>query len=283
MPSRTLSALVIATLVSGLTSSPMARAQDGSADADTLRPLDRFSVWVGRFQARSDTRLAARFDDGTWQADGSFGLEDDLGMDREATIGHGRFDMLFGDAQGLSLEYFGYERGNEHRLTRRIEWDGDVYDVDASVEGEIDYQFASAAWRWWAGKGPTVFGVGLGVAHYRVETFLAGEATLNGDTVAAQTRTSDAAIAPLATLGWRHAFSERWRAYADLSGVARDSGDLQGHIVDGAVGVEWFPGKRWGLALEYGMTRIRLDRIRDPMTLRLDLELSGPSLFLRLR
>jgi hypothetical protein len=38
-----------------------------------------------------------------------------------------------------------------------------------------------------------------------------------------------------------------------------------------------------GIAAEYGATHIRLDREREFIDMRLDLELRGPSLLLRLR
>ena len=115
------------------------------------------------------------------------------------------------------------------------------------------------------------------------DKYLAGEASFDGETVQASTRSSDAAFAPMLMLGWRHAFDERWRAYADLSGVAKQGGALHGHIVDAAVGVEWFPWRRFGFALEYGHTEIRLDRDREYWDARLDLTLRGPSLLLRMR
>ncbi|KFN48913.1 hypothetical protein [Arenimonas composti] len=280
MPTQRLFVLAVALAVALTLATPVATASDSG---DRARPLDRVSLWAGALNARSDTRFAFSADNDTWSGEGDFGLEDDLGLDRRATVGHGRLDVLVGRANGLSLEYFGYARDTAHRLERRIEWDGQVFDTTADVSGAIEFGFASAAWRWWMGEGATVFGLGLGVAHYRVETAFDGEATVNGGTASASLRTSDAAMAPLASLGWRHAFSERWRAYADLSGVTRDSGPLQGHIVDAGVGFEWFPTRHWGLALEYGATHIRLDRVRGEGTLRFDLDLRGPSLFLRVR
>lgn len=246
------------------------------------RPLDRVSVWLGGFQARSDTTVTALAHAGGATASGSVNLEDDLGLDQRQPVSHARLDFLLGESQGFSLEYFGYQRVNSARLARSIEFDGQVFEAEARLRGEFEYDFASLAHRRWFGQGATVWGVGLGAAYYRVETRLDAEFSLDGDTAAAGARSSDAAIAPLLALGWRHAFSEHLRVYADLSGVAK-GGSLSGHIVDGAIGLEWFPFRRVGLAAEYGATDIRLDREGDVVDARLDLRLRGPTLFLRVR
>ncbi len=255
----------------------------GATAAAVPRPLDRLSLSLGGFEADSDTTISARGGTGGFDAAGSFNLEDDLGLDQRQPVVHARLDFLTTADQGVALEYFGYRRENETRISRRIVYEDRTWEASARVHGRMDYDFASAAYRWWFGERSTVYGLGLGVAYYRVDTLLEGEATLDGETVHASTASSDAALAPLLALGWRHAWSEHLRTYADLSGVAKDGGPLEGHIIDAAIGMEWFPARRLGLALEYGHTRIRLTRERDQYDARLDLVLRGPTLFLRIR
>jgi hypothetical protein len=267
-------------LAAGLAVAASAPAAAGTGEP---RPLDRWSLSAGGFDVASDTTISARAQSGEYGAEGSFNLEDDLGLDDRQPVAHARFEMLTTPSQAISLEWFAYSRENEASLARTIVLDGTTFEASARVRGRIDYDFASAAYRWWFGERSTVWGVGAGIAHYRVATRLEGEASLDGETVRASTSSSDAAFAPLLALGWRHAFSERWRVYADLSGVAKDGGALRGHIVDAAVGVEWFPARRVGVALEYGVTKIRLVRERELVDARLDLALRGPTLFLRLR
>lgn len=251
------------------------------------RPLDTVSVWIGGFEPRSDTTLTAGARGADFDLGGQLNLERDLGLDRRQPVSHFRLDFLAGRRQGISLEYFGFNRDNQVRLARDIEYDGRLYAAEAELGGELDYAFSSAAWRWWFGEESTVWGLGLGVAHYRVATAFEGRATVEGVEVDGRSRSRDAAFAPLLALGWRHAFDERLRLYAEVSGVAKDGGPLQGHILDVALGLEWFALRRLGVALEYGGTHIRLDRRREgsdgAADARFDLELTGPSLFLRLR
>jgi len=266
-------ALVLAFLASGA-------AIAGEGDA---RPLDRTSIWLGGFHARSDTTLTATARFQGLSTSASLNLEDDLGLDDVQPVSHARVDFLLGESQGFSFEYFGYRRSNRRAISRDFDFDGQTYRASAEVLGKFDYDFGSAAYRWWFGEGATVYGLGLGVAYYRVRTLLEASASLNDESLGARTRSSDEALAPLLALGWRHGFSERVRVYADLSGVAKGGSGLSGHIVDAAVGMEWFPFKRVGLAVEYGSTSIQLDREREFISGRLDLDLQGPSVFLRLR
>lgn len=251
------------------------------------RPLDRVSVWIGGFEPSSDTTISAGARSNGYDLSGQLNLERDLGLDRRQPVSHARVDFLVGKRQGLSLEYFGFDRANRARLARDIEYQGRIYAAEAELSGELDYDFSSVAWRWWFGDEATVWGLGLGVAHYRVSTLFDGRAIVEGVEVDGRVSSRDGAYAPLLALGWRHSLDDRLRLYAEVSGVAKGGGPLQGHIADVSLGLEWFAFRRLGLALEYGGTQIRLDREHPGADgngdARLDLKLRGPSLFLRLR
>lgn len=258
-----------------------------AAAAPPPRPLDDWSLSLGGFHTQSDTTLWARAEAGGASADGRINLERDLGLDRRQPVTQARLDLLVGDRHGFGLEYFAFDRGNTVRLARNIDYEGRTYAAAAELRGRFDYQFASAAWRWWAGEGDTAWGLGLGVAHYRVQTLFEGEASVDGVSVDGRVASDDRAFAPLVSVGWRHAINEHLRLYAEFAGVAKPGGRLNGHIVDTTVGLEWFPFERLGLALEYSGTQIRLNRQRvgedGRLDARLDLKLRGPSLLLRLR
>jgi hypothetical protein len=152
------------------------------------------------------------------------------------------------------------------------------------VRGKLNFDFGSAAYRWWFGHGNDVFGLGLGGAYYRVHAGISGEASVNGTPVGqASSNTSDGAWAPMLQLGWRHAFNEQWRMYVDAAGVRKNGGRLNGHIANAALGIEWFPWQNVGLGAEYGYSRIVLHRRKHDYNANLDMKLDGPSLFVRLR
>jgi hypothetical protein len=254
--------------------SPLAFAQQSPA-------LDRFSIAVGGYNARSDTTIGASVADGMF--DGDVNLEDDLGFDRRDVSPRARLEFLVGDHQGFAFDYYRYNRDSSKSLSRSLTWNGTTYNASAHVDGKLRFDFGSAAWRWWFGAGNDVFGIGLGAGYYRVRTALDGQASVNGETQYASSSSDDSGWAPLLELGWRHAFNDRWRMYAAVSGMKKNGGHLHGHVYNAAVGVEWYPWANLGFAAEYGVNCIKLQQEHEYYDDRLNLQLDGPSLFVRLR
>ncbi len=244
--------------------------------------LDRVSIWLGGYDAHTDTTIGAS--DKSGQYGGDFNLEDDLGFKDRKGVPRARLDFLIGDSQGFSLDYYSVNRERTKSLARSISYDGNDYSAAATVRGKLNFDFGSASYRWWFGQGNDVFGLGLGGAYYRVNAAISGQASVNGEPAGdASSTSSDGAWAPMLQLGWRHAFNDQWRMYVDASGVKKNGGRLNGHIVNAALGVEWFPWQNVGFGAEYGYTRIKLHQRKQNYNANLDMKLDGPSLFVRFR
>ncbi len=269
------------TIASALAFAPFMLASS-AALADQSPALDRVSIWLGGFYANSDTNIGAS--DKSGQLKGNVNLEHDLGFQDHKTVPRARLDFLIGDSQGFSFDYTSINRTRSKTLDAGISYGGNDYAASATVRGKLDFDMGSAAYRWWFGHESDVFGVGLGAAYYRVRAGVSGDASLNGASLGeASTSSNDSAWAPMLQLGWRHAFSDSWRIYADASGVKKNGGNLSGHIYNAALGLEWFPWHNVGVGAEYDYTKISLNQRRHSFNDDLDMKLDGPSLFLRLR
>lgn len=249
--------------------------------ADVSPALDRFDLSLGGYYANTDTNIGAA--DKSGQLSGNVNLERDLGLEDHKTVPRVKLDFLIGDHQGFSFDYFSINRTETKTLSDAINYGGNQYDASASVRGKLDFDFGSAAYRWWFGSGNDVFGLGIGAAYYRVHAGISGIATLNGESAEASTGYSKTAGAPLLQIGWRHAFSDSVRMYFDASGVKKNGGDLNGHIYNAALGLEWYPWKNVGVGAEYAYTRIKLNDEQDSYNANLDLKLHGPSAFVKFR
>jgi hypothetical protein len=244
--------------------------------------LDRVSVWLGGYYADTDTNIGAS--DKSGQFKGNVNLERDLGFQNHKTVPRARLDFLVGDSQGFSFDYYSVNKSRTKTLSDSTSYGGNDYAAAATVRGKLDFDFGSAAYRWWFGHENDVFGIGLGGAYYRVRAGISGQASVNGTSMGeASSSSNDSAWAPLLQLGWRHAFNDQWRMYFDASGVKKNGGNLSGHIYNAALGVEYFPWKNVGFGAEYGYTKIRLDQRKHDYNADLDMKLTGPSLFVRLR
>ncbi|MEV8518731.1 outer membrane beta-barrel protein [Dyella marensis] len=253
----------------------------GAAAAQQSPALDNVSVWLGGFYANTDTKISAN--DRNNLVRGSVNLEDDLGFPDHKLSPRARVDVLLGEHQGFSFDYYTINREESRYLSRDINYRGVTYGASAKVSGKLNFDFGSAAYHWWFGNGNSVFGVGVGAAYYGVSTRISGEATALGQTAQATAKSDDNAWAPMLQLGWRYAVSDQLRVYVDASGVKKNGRKLGGHIYNGAVGVEWFPWKNVGLGAEYGYTKIKVKQGHNAYDDQLDMKVNGPSLFLRLR
>lgn len=244
---------------------------------DSAQALDRVSLWIGGYYPDTSFDIRA-------QASALPDLTGRLHVDAgREMVGRARLDFLVFDSQGFTLDYYTLDRTRSQHLARDFDYGGVPFQVDTDLQAQVKFSAGSAAWHWWFGSDADVFGIGLGGAYYKVELGLDGSATVNGQSAAASARWSDSAVAPLLTLGFKHAFSDSLRLYATASGVRKNGGALDGHIVDGRVGVEWFPWHNLGLGAEYGSTRIHLKRHAEQYDANLDVDLDGPALFARLR
>jgi len=97
-------------------------------------------------------------------------------------------------------------------------------------------------------------------AYYQADLDTMARGSLDGVSGTASDSRSDNAIAPLLEVGVRTALSDNVRLYAEASGVKKNGGNINGHIYNGNVGVEWFPFKNVGIGADYGITKIQLYR-----------------------
>lgn len=260
---------------------PLALASS-AAWAQQSPALDRISLSLGGYYAKAGTTIGASAANDAYR--GNLDLEDDLGFQRRQAVPRARLDILVGDRQGFSFDYFSVNRSHARTLQKSVTYRGNNYDTMAAVRGKLEFDFGSAAYRWWFGQGNDVFGLGLGGAWYGAKASIKGEGSVKGDASGVASATTSAhAWAPQLTLGWRHAFNDQWQIYADASGVKKNGGRLHGHIYNLDLGVAWYPWKNVGLGAEYGDARIKLEQERSYYDDLLDMRLEGPSLFVKFR
>ncbi len=249
----------------------------GLASAEHSRALDRVSVWLGGTNVDASADL-----ENNYAETGSLGKLD-LGKGNQS-LARARVDFLLFESQGFSVDYYSFSRSKDRVSSGQFDYEGVPFDLTANLRSDFDLDLGSATYHWWFGSGDDVFGVGIGAAYYRAKLSLVGSLAVDGGTpVTAQARWSDSAVAPVLTLGYRHAFSDSVRLYATASGVRKNGGDLSGHIYEARLGVEWFPWQNFGVAAEYGTNDLSIHRNRQSSSSTLETDFHGPSLFARLR
>jgi hypothetical protein len=254
-----------------------------SVRAEVPQALDRASISVGGFYPVVDARLSA---DGT-EAAGSdvVDFQRDLGLDKHRMLANLRLDLLLFDSQGFSIGGYQYSKDGGATLVRDIHFAGNDYNVDAFVRAGLRLNTYNAAWHWWFPVDDAdVFGVGLGAVYYDLRGTIDGSISVNGGGTATARGSADgSAIAPLLTLGWRHAFTPDLRGYAEFAGVRKPSGTLTGHLLNGTLGLEYYPWRNLGFALEYSANNLDLKADKASWEGRARIHFHGPAAFVRFR
>ncbi|TWI69820.1 hypothetical protein IP91_00893 [Pseudoduganella lurida] len=278
-PSRASAGIVKTTLNLGATL--VALASCGLAAAEPSPALDRASISVGGFYAEPELHVGG---------DTRYGRVDtpDEKID-DVTLPRVKAEFLFGDSQGLSFDYFRYDKHYNPTVSGSTEVNGLPVSGTARLDGKLQLDLAQLAYKWWIGQGADVFGIGVGGAYLHAKVGGTASGTLeglpayaNGIELSGSGSASTSGYAPLLELGWKHAFNDQWRMYADASGVKKNGGKLEGHVYGGAIGVEWFPAKNVGVVLDYGIQKIKLERNAD-RTADLNVRLTGPSAYVKFR
>jgi hypothetical protein len=246
-----------------------------TAWADPSPALDRASISVGGFYVDPTFKIGLNT---------PYGRTDSGDIDRDhTTLGRVRAEVLLFDHQGLSFDYYRYDNDFTAAIARTATVGGATVTGDASATANLKVDLAKLAYKWWIGSGSSVFGVGLGAAYYRANVNYVASGSLNGVAGSAAGASEADAVAPLLELGWRMALSDNVRLYAEASGIKKNGGNLNGHIYNGAVGVEWFPFKNIGIQADYGISKIYLHRDVASNDADLSVRLVGPSVYLKAR
>ncbi|OAK63967.1 hypothetical protein A3K87_15285 [Variovorax paradoxus] len=244
--------------------------------ADPSPALDRFSFSVGGYNADPKFNASVNSPYGSLQSG-------DIKPGR-VTMPRVSADVLLGDSQGISFDYYQYKRDYSGGIASNNSF-GSFGSLNtfgnANISTKLD--FAKLSYKWWIGSGNTVLGLGAGAAYYRATLGASASAVVNGQVGTYSQSSSDNAIAPLLEIGVRHAITPDLRLFADASGVWKNGGRFHGNIYNASAGVEWFPVKNVGLVLAYNVTNIDLTRDADFADTRLKVRLQGPSAFLKAR
>jgi len=247
-----------------------------AADAPVSPALDRASVSIGAFSADTSFQLGVNTNSGRYETPSYDG--------ERVTIPRVKADFLLGRSQGISLDYYRYDKSYSSSLNGSTTLNGQPLSGTAALAANARLEIGQVAYKWWIGEGADVVGLGLGAAYYRARV----GGTVTGSVAGIEERGADSfersTFAPLIELGWRHSFSASTRMFAEASGIKKNGGSINGHIYTATIGAEWFPVENIGIVADYGVSRISLTRdLGREDSAQLNLRLNGPSLYVKAR
>jgi hypothetical protein len=242
--------------------------------AELSPALDRISISVGAFSADPTFIFSLDSQWGNLQSS-------KMGLGKE-TMPRIKADIMIFDSQGISFDYYQYQRDYAGATAHSTNVFGSVLSTATNANLGFKFDYAKLAYKWWFGSGNSVLGLGAGAAYYKVDLNANASLSINNNTAGLDFGYSDDAVAPLLEVAARHAISTDLRLFANASGVKKSDGRLKGEISNAAVGVEWFPIKNVGVVLDYSINQIDLTR-EDTISVNINTKIQGPSVFVKVR
>jgi hypothetical protein len=245
-------------------SSPLVAAQDD----------EKFSVSLGVFitDRNSDTTIGVSGDPTGTPVD----LETDLGLDKSDTVFRLDGYYRFNDKHRIDISAFDLSRTSTKTIEKDIDWNGTIYPIDTTVNGDFDLNIYKVAYTWaFMRRDKGYFGLTGGLYVADIGTRLSAEGI--GD------RDGGGITAPLPVVGLRgeYQFSEKWTLRASGEFFALEYDAFDGSLIDLYAGIDYqmFEHVAFGL----GINSVRIDVGVDDadLTGNLDWRYDGGLLFLK--
>jgi len=245
-------------------SSPLVAAQDD----------EKFSVSLGVFitDRNSDTTIGVSGDPTGTPVD----LETDLGLDKSDTVFRLDGYYRFNDKHRIDISAFDLSRTSTKTIEKDIDWNGTIYPIDTTVNGDFDLNIYKVAYTWaFMRRDKGYLGLTGGLYVADIGTRLSAEGIENRD--------GGGITAPLPVVGLRgeYRFSEKWTLRASGEFFALEYDAFDGSLIDLYAGIDYqmFEHVAFGL----GINSVRIDVGVDDadLTGNLDWRYDGGLLFLK--
>lgn len=245
----------------------------GSALASAV--LDRGSAEVGFSTMSLGGQVAVNGDAGI------AGTRVDL--DRDLDVGGRDRSRMYAlrwrpyDRHEFALRQQSFTRLGERTITRDIVFDGQTFNVNSHVRGQLDLQLWSFDYLWWwLAEERYAFGLSAGALHYQLGmTLKANNLPGGGQTQPLRAQVSE--DLPVLVLGaeYRQALGANWRLLARAAVFKASVGHVDGTVYNLEGALEYALSPHATLALRYVTTRLDASAERVGLDGQLALNLAG--------
>jgi len=226
-----------------------------------VEPLDTFSARIGGYVSSFDTDVRAN---GVNNQGTEVDLNRDFGLDDSATIGYVAFTWRPWEHHEFGLAYYQDAADATRAISRDITFQDTTFRANSIVSADVGIDAYEAYYTWWAASHENwALGPRVGLIWYRFNTELALQVDVNGNQTGGSAREEANTDLPSITLGgawrWTPGNSSNWRVGADLGYFKANVNDVDGDVLFGRIGAEWFPWENSGFTLDYTISRINVD------------------------
>ena len=251
--------------------------------AAELSALDRYSIGIGSFNNRLS--LEGRVD-GSGEFRGSQrDFAEELNIGDRRGIGLAQLSVRPAEHHQFDFRYYRDSRSRAAELSRELRFNDEVFPVQANLRGRAGFRVSEFTYTWWWSAEPHFAnGLQLGVLRLQGDLSLSGRVRLdNGDQAEGSASISEHLYAPLIGLAHRHVLGKHWRVYAEARALRIGINGVHGTALSATAGLEWWPWRHLGLALQYSDSRVQAEQDKAGFSGDLEVGFSGPQFILRSR
>lgn len=189
------------------------------------------------------------------------------------------FTWRFSKNYSVSADYFSVRTSKTVKLEETIDWNDVIYEADALVTGGYEFALYKIFFGRVISRGNKhEFGGGLGFHTVRVKTFIAGYASVNGETASFERSAAEVTL-PLPNIGFWYFWApdEKWAFTGrfDWFGISIDN--FSGNLLGLTPGVNYQAFKNIGFSVEYKYLSLRADVDKDKWKGNFGMDFYGPS------
>ena len=253
-----------------------------SAQAQQTNRVMDSAWWVsgGTFLANRDLEASAKGSGGT--GDREFDLEESLGLDDSTDLFMGEFGWKFSRNWDVGLQYFRASRDAKETIDESFEWQGNVYDVGATISAETSTEITRLFFsRKFVIDGPHSLRVGAGLHFLKIQAEISGEATLEDQSTGFRRSTAKTEF-PIPNIGAKYqwAMSERWLLNARVDWLSASIEEYSGGIWNVSGGVNYSVSDHFAIGGNYQFFRISGDVKDNQWKGEIKTTFTGPYLYL---
>ena len=256
-------------------------AASGAVRAEAPNLLDApFYASLGTFIVNTDTNLRL---DGETQGEFLPGTP----VDWEKNFGDGdstRFRLdgywRFAERHKVRMMFFNSSTSGSKTIDREIDWNGEVFPVDAKVKGEMSFNIIELAYEYAFMRRDNFELTGTAGLHY-VDFSAKLSANVNNGEVTQKVQEDGSVGAPLPVFGGRalwHMGGDFWLD-ASAQWFALSIDEYDGSLTDLRLAVMWQPMKWAGVGVGYNRFKVDVDVNKDKFNGNLNWTYSGPQIF----
>lgn len=243
--------------------------------------VDTFEIKIGGYFTTLDTDI--RLDLSHEDLGTIISLEDDLDFSSDEKIWRLSGAWLFGSKRRhqLQLSYYKLARDSTAIIEEEIEWEDEVFPINAEVTGFFDISFAQLSYSYWAlSREKTALGVSLGVVQVELKAGL-DLVEVSQELTAATDISTDLPV-PQLGLQLRQEIVPKLLFIATAQYIYVSSiGDYSGSVLFAGGGLEYRPFEHFGFGATYEYGNLNIEAEKGEFTGELDFAVSGLQAYIR--